>query len=48
MFEANVRGRGLAGRLQFRAGDFFTMSLPPADVIVLGRILHNWFLISNE
>jgi ubiquinone/menaquinone biosynthesis C-methylase UbiE len=32
----------LSGRLQFHAGDFFTMPLPTADVIVLGRILHNW------
>ncbi len=44
MFEANVRERGLADRLQFHAGDFFTMPLPSADVIVLGRILHNWNL----
>ena len=44
MFEANVRERGLADRLQFHAGDFFAMPLPPADVIVLGRILHNWNL----
>jgi precorrin-6B methylase 2 len=44
MFETNVRARGLADRLQFHAGDFFTMSLPSADVIVLGRILHNWNL----
>jgi ubiquinone/menaquinone biosynthesis C-methylase UbiE len=44
MFEANVRKRGLDGRLQFHAGDFFTMPLPSADVIVLGRILHNWNL----
>ncbi len=44
MFEANVRERGLTDRLQFHAGDFFTMPLPPADVIVLGRILHNWDL----
>ena len=44
MFEANIREHGLADRLQFHAGDFFTMPLPPADVIVLGRILHNWNL----
>jgi precorrin-6B methylase 2 len=44
MFEANVREHGLADRMQFHAGDFFTMPLPPADVIVLGRILHNWNL----
>jgi O-methyltransferase domain/Dimerisation domain len=44
MFEANVRERGLDDRLQFHAGDFFTMPLPAGDVIVLGRILHNWNL----
>jgi O-methyltransferase domain/Dimerisation domain len=44
MFEANVREHGLVDRLQFHAGDFFTMSLPLGDVIVLGRILHNWNL----
>jgi hypothetical protein len=44
MFEANVGERGMAARLQFHAGDFFTAPLPSADVIVLGRILHNWNL----
>ena len=44
MFVANVRQHGLADRLEFYAGDFFTMPLPAADVVVLGRILHNWNL----
>ncbi|HEX5279321.1 MAG TPA: methyltransferase [Micropepsaceae bacterium] len=44
MFEANVRERRLTGRMQFHPGDFFTMPLPSAEVIVLGRILHNWNL----
>lgn len=33
---------GLSDRLQFYAGDFFTDPLPMADILVMGRILHNW------
>jgi SAM-dependent methyltransferase len=32
----------LSDRLQFYAGDFFTDPLPAADVLIMGRILHNW------
>ena len=35
---------GLSSRLQFKAGDFFRDPLPTADVIVFGRVLHNWDL----
>jgi O-methyltransferase domain len=31
-------------RLSFTAGDFFTDSLPQADVLVMGHILHDWNL----
>jgi hypothetical protein len=44
MFEAYVGEHALADRLQFHGGDFFSDVLPTADVIVLGRILHNWDL----
>jgi precorrin-6B methylase 2 len=44
MFEAYVRKHGVADRVEFCSGDFFTMPLPRADVIMLGRILHNWDL----
>jgi len=37
-----VRRHGFSDRLQFHAGDFFTDPLPAADVLVMGRILHNW------
>jgi acetylserotonin N-methyltransferase len=30
------------GELEFVAGDFFRDPLPPADLYVLGRILHDW------
>jgi len=41
-FMQYVRDNHLADRLQFHAGDFFTDPLPRADVMVMGRILHNW------
>jgi hypothetical protein len=44
VFEEYVAGNGLAGRLAFRAGSFFTDPLPPADVITMGHILHDWDL----
>jgi O-methyltransferase/methyltransferase family protein len=34
----------LQDRLSFRAGDFFKDSLPRADVLVMGMILHDWSL----
>jgi hypothetical protein len=34
----------LGDRVQFRAGNFFHDPLPRADVIVFGRVLHNWDL----
>ncbi len=43
-FAAYVREHGLSDRLQFHAGDFFSDALPAADVLVMGRILHNWDL----
>ncbi len=43
-FESFVAKSGVGDRLTFRGGDFFTDPLPAADVIVLGRVLHNWDL----
>lgn len=43
-FEAYVAQYGLAERLSFRAGDFFADPLPAADVLIMGRILHDWGL----
>jgi len=43
-FESYAANCGLGDRLTFRGGDFFNDPLPGADVIVLGRVLHNWDL----
>jgi hypothetical protein len=41
-FTRYVGKQQLSDRLQFYRGDFFADSLPQADVLVMGRILHNW------
>jgi hypothetical protein len=43
-FESYAAQCGVGDRLTFRSGDFFNAPLPAADVIVLGRVLHNWDL----
>lgn len=43
-FETYVQGFGLAERLQFFPGDFFTDRLPQAEVFAMGRVLHDWDL----
>lgn len=43
-FERNVLKNGLSGQVHFLGGDFLSDSLPQADVLVLGRVLHNWDL----
>jgi len=44
IFEEYVRSFGLSERLGFQEGNFFTDPLPPADVILMGHILHDWDL----
>jgi hypothetical protein len=44
VFEDYVASHGLSGRLRFLPGDFFREPLPPADVITMGHILHDWDL----
>lgn len=44
IFEEYVEAHGLASRLQFQPGSFFTQPLPRADVIMMGHILHDWNL----
>lgn len=48
LFEGYTKEHGLADRLQFFPGDFINDILPAADVIVLGRILHNWDLPTKK
>jgi predicted nicotinamide N-methyase len=47
-FVAYIRTNGLSERLRFYAGDFLADPLPPADVLVMGRILHNWDLATRK
>jgi SAM-dependent methyltransferase len=42
IFDAYIDRHGLADRLRFTPGDFFTDSLPNADVLIMGHILHDW------
>jgi hypothetical protein len=48
LFEDYVREHGLSDRLRFYPGDFFDGPLPAADVLVLGRVLHNWDLNTKK
>lgn len=42
VFEKYVARHGLSDRLRFYPGDFFNDTLPSADVLVMGHILHDW------
>ena len=44
VFEKYVAANGLADRVKFAAGSFFDHPLPPADVVMMGHILHDWDL----
>ena len=44
LFDAYVAEHGLPDRLRFVPGDFFVEAFPNADVLILGRVLHNWDL----
>ena len=44
IFEEYVETHGLASRLRFQAGSFFTDALPKTGVIMMGHILHDWNL----
>jgi hypothetical protein len=44
MFEDYVAESGLSDRLGFVGGSFFTETIPSADVVTMGHILHDWGL----
>ncbi|MBC8031025.1 MAG: methyltransferase [Pyrinomonadaceae bacterium] len=44
VFEEYVAASGLSERLKFSPGSFFEEPLPPAEVITMGHILHDWDL----
>ena len=47
-FDTYVQGFGLAERLRFFPGDFFTDPLPAAEVYAMGRVLHDWDLATKR
>lgn len=48
IFEEYAAHHGLAARLAFQGGSFFTDPLPAADVILMGHILHDWNLAEKK
>jgi hypothetical protein len=44
IFADYVERNRLAGRVSFKPGSFFTDSIPPADVVMMGHVLHDWDL----
>jgi hypothetical protein len=44
IFDEYVASFGLSGRLRFVPGNFFEDPMPEADVLAMGRILHDWDL----
>jgi hypothetical protein len=42
--EKAIAAAGLSDRITVASGDFFAEPLPPAEVIVMGQILHDWNL----
>ncbi len=44
IFDSYIAQFGLADRLSFTPGDFFTDPLPSAEVLIMGHILHDWDL----
>lgn len=41
-FDTYIRQFGLQERVRFYGGDFFRDPLPPAQVMLMGHVLHNW------
>lgn len=44
IFEDYAARSSASARISFKGGDFFTDPLPPAEVILMGHILHDWGL----
>lgn len=48
LFEDYVRRHRVADRVRFLPGDFFSDPLPSAQVLIFGRVLHNWDLATKK
>jgi len=44
VFEAYAKAMGVSERVRFLPGDFFKEPIPPAEVLIMGHILHDWNL----
>jgi len=44
IFEDYVEANGISDRVRFSGGSFFEQPIPPADVVMMGHILHDWDL----
>jgi hypothetical protein len=47
-FDKYVQEHNLSDRVRFHPGDFLRDPLPKADVLVIGRVLHNWDLATKK
>lgn len=47
-FDRYVKDHGVQERVRFLPGDFFVDPLPAADVLIMGRVLHNWDLATKR
>jgi O-methyltransferase len=48
IFEEYISAVGVADRVTFVPGSFFTDPLPKADVVLMGHILHDWDLPTKK
>jgi hypothetical protein len=48
VFDRYVDEHRLSDRLRFYPGDFFQDPFPAADILVMGRVLHNWDLATKK
>jgi hypothetical protein len=48
VFEEFIAQQHVSGRVRFQAGNFFEDTLPKADVVVMGHILHDWDLAQKK
>jgi hypothetical protein len=48
LFEDYARRHGVADRVRFLPGDFLSNPLPSAQVLIFGRVLHNWDLATKK
>jgi hypothetical protein len=47
-FDDYVKGHDMSHRIRFAPGDFFVDPFPSADVLIMGRVLHNWDLATKR